>query len=511
MTSRSHRPLAALAIQALVATSCLTLGATAVPAAAQAPAANTALSPEALRQDFAVVRSVLKEVHPGTERYVSAAALDAALDEAERGLDRPMTDQELLTASLRAVNTIRDGHTALTLSEAGEAALRESVLTPPFIAEISNGRLFVRRDLAPTARSDISGREIAAINGRPVGEILAAMTPLVAVDGAGTTRIPARLSGGLRFNRLFGLLYGSSERFEIQLANAEGSGVAFRSGLSVASLDQAWRERFPDDRAARPPLELAFRDQDATAVLTVRAFENFMDESRSKTVGAAMDEAFDAIKARGARVLVLDLRDNGGGQDGLGRLLFQHIADRPFDYYRGLYAKTLEPWSFAAYSQPPGPVPPGMFQSDAQGRLAMAENPNLGRHEPTTNRFAGRVIVLMNGNSFSTTSEFLSVAHNAHRAVFVGEEAGGGYYGNTSGPVITVTLPNSGLVLRSPLLRYELAVDGFEPADRGVPPHFEVAPTVQDRIAGRDPVMERALDIARRRPDRDAMDPETAP
>lgn len=511
MTSRSHRYLAAFVLGGLVATTSLTPAGPTLAAVQTTPAA-VALSPEALRQDFAVLRAVLNEVHPGAERYVSAAALTSALDAAQARLDRPMTDRELLVVALTALNTIRDGHTALTLSDAGEAALRETVLTPPLTVHVSQGRLFVHRDLASAAGSDISGREIAAINGRPAGELLAAMGALIAVDGAGVTRTPARLSAGLRFNRLFGLLYGSSDRFELRLADADRpEGTAVRPGMSVAALDQAWRERFPGDRPVRPPLDLAFQDDGRVATLTLRAFPAFMDDARTKTVADALGEAFDTIRTRGARVLILDLRDNGGGQDVLGRMLFAQIADRPFEYYRGLYAKTLEPWSFAPHSRPPGPVPPGMFQPDGQGRLAMVRNPNLGRHEPATNRFAGRVIVLMNGGSFSTTSEFLSVAHNARRVVFVGEEAGGGYYGNTSGPAVTVTLPNSGLVLQAPLLRYELAVDGFAPADRGVPPHYEVIPTVQDHLVGRDPVMGRALDIARSRPDRDAMDPETAP
>ena len=61
-----------------------------------------------------------------------------------------------------------------------------------------------------------------------------------------------------------------------------------------------------------------------------------------------------------------------------------------------------------------------------------------------------------------------------------------------------MTLPNSGLRVRVPLQRYELAVDGFSPADRGVPPDRYVAPSVSDIIAGRDKAMEEALGLARR-------------
>ena len=51
------------------------------------------------------------------------------------------------------------------------------------------------------------------------------------------------------------------------------------------------------------------------------------------------------------------------------------------------------------------------------------------------------------GGSFSTTCEFLSTLHHHHRATFIGEETGGGYYGNTSGMSLPLVLPNSKIVM----------------------------------------------------------------
>jgi hypothetical protein len=43
-----------------------------------------------------------------------------------------------------------------------------------------------------------------------------------------------------------------------------------------------------------------------------------------------------------------------------------------------------------------------------------------------------------------------------------------------------------------PLVLYTMAVDGY-PKDRGIVPDFPVSPTIEDLLAGRDVVMERAL------------------
>src|SRR5215210_7293731 len=88
----------------------------------------------------------------------------------------------------------------------------------------------------------------------------------------------------------------------------------------------------------------------------------------------------------------------------------------------------------------------------------------LLRNKPT---FTGKVFILINGGSFSTTSEFLSQAHFHKRATFIGEESAGGYYGNSSGFMPVVTLPNTKLAVRVPLMTYYMAVSGYKAASHG--------------------------------------------
>ncbi len=100
--------------------------------------------------------------------------------------------------------------------------------------------------------------------------------------------------------------------------------------------------------------------------------------------------------------------------------------------------------------------------------------------------------ILIDGGSFSATGETTSAFHYYKKAVFFGEECGSGYYGNTSGFMVTATLPNSRIQIRVPLVLYTMAVDNY-PKDRGIVPEFPVTPTIEDLLMGRDPVMEKAL------------------
>ncbi|HMC86132.1 MAG TPA: hypothetical protein VKI61_11430, partial [Chitinophagaceae bacterium] len=78
------------------------------------------------------------------------------------------------------------------------------------------------------------------------------------------------------------------------------------------------------------------------------------------------------------------------------------------------------------------------------------------------------------------------IAKTNGRAIFIGEECGGGYYGNSSGDEAMVTLPNSQLTARIPLIKYTMAVKKDVYADRGVIPDYPIYPTIEDIIEHTD-------------------------
>jgi C-terminal processing protease CtpA/Prc len=120
-------------------------------------------------------------------------------------------------------------------------------------------------------------------------------------------------------------------------------------------------------------------------------------------------------------------------------------------------------------------------------------HPNWGIQQPAAAHFGGRVVVLMNGGSFSTTCEFLATLHNHGGAVFVGEETAGGYYGDTSGAEASLALPHSKLILPVHLVGYYLAIGGATQAAHGIRPDYPVEYSIEDILAGRDRAMEVAL------------------
>ena len=115
---------------------------------------------------------------------------------------------------------------------------------------------------------------------------------------------------------------------------------------------------------------------------------------------------------------------------------------------------------------------------------------------PSSYPFLGGVIVLLDGGTFSTSADVASVLHNMGRATFVGEESGGGYYGNTSGLNALIILPHSRLRLKIPMYGYWNAVSAGEHG-RGTRPDHAVERRTADVLRGVDAQWERALALAR--------------
>lgn len=107
--------------------------------------------------------------------------------------------------------------------------------------------------------------------------------------------------------------------------------------------------------------------------------------------------------------------------------------------------------------------------------------------------FNGRLVVLIGGNTFSGAAELASMLHHTRRGVFIGEEAGGSNAGNTSGYSWEIQLPNSGMLLDVPLLRFEFAWQ-TPPHGRGVIPHCHVSPGIPAE-ATHDAALELAREL----------------
>ena len=186
-----------------------------------------------------------------------------------------------------------------------------------------------------------------------------------------------------------------------------------------------------------------------------------------------------------------------------GAMFVSYLTDQPFRYFDHINLKCISPsfkehcdWNTADESKLREQTTP----NPAGGYLVTVKmHPGVAEQAPGKYPFLGNVFILTDGGTFSTAADFCAVTHHLNRATFIGEETGGGYYGNNSGMQTMGSLPNSKLKIRLPMSSYWNAVPGYDGKRRGTIPKHIVETRMVDLLLGVDAPLETALKLAANR------------
>ena len=451
-------------------------------------------SVEAARADFDVLHRALAEAHGGYTRFATRAEVDRRFLQHRATLVRPMTTLEFAGVVAEAVADLRDGHLRLDLDTATARLLSGARVFPLRLAA-EGDRVFVLYNDTPADSVIRPGMELRRVNGRSIENLRTTLLRKVSGDGFIETGKRARFVNG--FATLYWQYVDQAERYVVEAR--DGSGRVVVDTLNGVLAASRRTNTNPVNAAAAAALARVDTTRGNVALdviagvhhLRVRSFDG-------PGIPAAYDSVFRLLRERGADRLVLDLRGNGGGADENGALLVAHLTDQPFRYFDHIDIPTIDPsfatWLPKTYDKLKAGTAP---KAGGGVRVLPALHPGVAEQRPAADVFLGRLVVLIDGGSFSTTADVAAQLRSMGRAVFVGEESGGGYEGNTSGLNADVILPSSKLRLRITMYDYWNAVKPPAAHGRGTQADYLVSPRVRDLLAGRDGVLERALEVLR--------------
>jgi hypothetical protein len=474
-------------------------------AAAQSPPApapaGSLLSAKDAASDAAFLKAALEEGHPDLYRFNPRADFDRVFARATARLRgaHPLTVAELYRLLAPVVTSIRCGHTRLLPPDALLSEIDRKTPWLPFDVEILDDRLWILRDYSSKNDEEpLAGAEILAINGRNAAALVATLTGVWSHDGDIETSRAWRMGHGRAFARFLGPAAGIAAPFTVKYRLKGAAQSAEFEGLARPAMLRLSRQRHPEDQKPETRGESTMLDDGKLAILTLAALNGATDEEPPRPIRALVADTFAQMEQRGTETLILDLRNNGGGDNELAKGIVAHLTPEPFDFYRSITMNKLD-FSFAPYANPRDPIPMSAArQRDTDGRYDLYSHPNWGTQQPAKPYFAGRVFVIVNGGTFSSAAELASLLRARKRAVFIGEECGGGFDGNNSGYMPRVTLPHSKLVLQLPLVAFRLAVTAADGNPRrGVIPEHPVRYTIAELLAGTDKEMDLAISLAR--------------
>lgn len=456
-----------------------------VLAGCSSPAAGPgrpSLSQAQMLADFDVLRTTLEEVHPGLYWYSEPPDLHTYFDSVRASLPAYADKADFLRRLLPLVARIRCVHTSMRFPPGDSSASQMLRYLLPFDFYCAQGRLFIRRSWRG---ADLAGAEVLSIDDIPTHDIFRRLLAGIPADGYNTTYPYQLLSQGL-FREAYALFFEQQPHYSLQLLP---TGAPQPRTITVEAIG-------PDQLPAPPPAPPVFRlvRQGALATLSVNSFA--MDAARFRDSVAHL---FSTLEREHIEGLIIDLRQNGGGAQDNIATLYRYIAERPFRRLARTEMRNA-PITHAAYiAFPPAYTPPADSATGEEVRLVDHLYSGTGISPPAvSHRFGGRVVLLTSGRTLSAAAEFAALARTQGRALIIGEETGGGFYGANGGSYLLLQLPHSGLQVRIPTTRIftDATTDlQRQPPGRGTLPDQIVVPTIEDILSGRDPQLERAMAV----------------
>ncbi|GAA4417419.1 S41 family peptidase [Nibrella viscosa] len=438
-----------------------------------------------LQEDFSRFRTALEEVHPEMYRYTPKQTYDSLFAATAKQLHQPMSRQAFYVTLNPLVAALHCGHTKWLVAGRDEHYPfhpdRQFPLKLYFLGE----QAWVVANYGSGAVP--AGAEIVAINGRPMATVIRQLLPrLTFADGNTVNGKYADL------NQFFSGFYATFIEAPAVFAITYKAGNAEKTVSLPATTEQKIREVEQAPKpASQQPFRLTFADNQ-TAIMTI---ERFWSMEKQEDYKAFLKNSFKQISQKQIQNLVLDLRNNEGGEEAYGVLLYSYLADKSFRYYDYISVRQKQKYSFKAWTPKFYGILRHLIRKTDNGYVWPYQT-GLKAHMPERDAFHGKLYVLLNGSSFSVTTEFAARAHADGRATFIGQETGGGYTVNSSGVFTIVQLPHAKLDLGVPMFGFHMAgADRYPYHDRGIIPDHTVVPTIDDVLSGHDRVMHYTLQL----------------
>lgn len=410
-------------------------------------------SEDILRSDLEEIKKILITNHPAPYQFTGKDAFEKFYTEQLKKLNRPMNVGEYFLIAAPLVEYLHCGHTWISLPD--EFWNDEADTFFPLGLIFSGDKAYN----APSGDKNPipQGSEIISVNKIPVADIIESTKRLVNSDAKSKTGKLANF--GHSFPDLFAIQYGNPDGYEIKFIPPGRTEIHMQLVQSV-SRKIAWENTIntlAGSISGGNELQIEIEKTKNLAVMSIRTFGYYDNQQKFYDF---LNTAFEQVHHSEVQNLILDLRNNSGGDPICAARLLSYLERQPAPYFSHSY-KGYEPLA--------QPIP-----------------------VPGKNAFAGNVYVLINGGCFSTTGHICALLKYKNRAIFVGEETGGTYECNDDHTRVQTSATH--LNINVARMTYTTAVKGIS-RETGIMPDYPVEPTIGDFLAGRDAVKQYAIKL----------------
>jgi hypothetical protein len=469
---------------------CLGLLLTAIPQWLFAQHPDNYFPPDKMKKDLLWLEKKILQYHPSCLDSLRADSVKNAFEEALYESEKPMQELQFLRLLRRSLLPLRCGHTTAIPSKSFYSYYQHARPKPLFPIQVyynPPAGMFVRFN-GSNDGSIREGDKLITINQETTESLAEEILQFLPSDGYHQSFKQFHLS--LNFPTYYLFVKGPSYAYESGIIDSSGrfSSHVFSLRSQGKSKSAVVKSRSVQFLMGDDFKELSvLQSNPSIACLTVYGFGGSTHW---------YEKAFKEIEKRDLKMLILDLRGNSGGSLFNASELLQYLLPDTFSmaFYRKAGPITFEGKSnmsllmrltlkrFSMHPDKSRRFNPSCVRIG--NRLV-----NRNHFKPKKKyNFKGKLVVLMDGGTFSAASWVASVLRKKHRAKLLGDESGGGARGCNAMIMPTLTLPETKMRISLPLFHidHEMGKVPF----RGLIPDYRLQTNLKLKIKGIDPELE---------------------
>jgi C-terminal processing protease CtpA/Prc len=461
---------------------------------------NQKIPPAALQEDIRLLRKILEANHPSLYWYTPKDSLDAFFDQTLQQLTDSLTEAQFKNRVAFLLSKIRCGHTAVRNSNAYSKTDFSRLPQFPLALKTWGDSMVV---LGSAFRNDSifkRGTIITGINGYTNRQLMDTMYNFLSTDGYADHFKSQVISSNfpLWYRNIFGL----QAKYTIHYIDSAGQTqtTSIKNYDPVTdTLNKRTITRVPEKRTKKQIKQSRLLAKRNVAIDTTlrTAYMNLNSFSGGK-LKRFYRSTFKTLQQEGITDLVIDLRQNGGGNMMNSTRLVRYISKQRYtiaDTVAAItrtfhYGKYIKPKFFYWCNLNFG----SKKRSDGRIHFGYFERKQFKPYRK--HHFNGATYIITGAYSFSAATLFTAALQGQDSVTVVGEETGGGAYGNSAVHLPQITLPHTKLRVILPM--YRLVIDHTQPkTGRGIVPHIMVPPNSAYIKRGVDPKVETVRRLIR--------------
>jgi Peptidase family S41 len=391
-----------------------------------------------LEDDLSLLIKTVENVHPNPYHDISKENFYKLVDSVRKHFSDSMTTVDAWPLFAKIIASYNEGHSTLGYPDELQQSIRnDSIKIFPVLMKEFDGEYWVARyDLSADSAIAIGDR-ITKINGVAAKELMERFTSLCGgLSNWRNIQVLRDFSGTLA-------LHNINSPYQIEyLHNGEKHEVLIQ-GIPVSQLLAKAAEVRKRNAVQQVQANYIFTRIDGNT-----GYLNFRSMKDLPVFNKFLDSIFTDIKNNPVEGLIVDLRQNGGGNSVLGQSLLHYITDKPYRMGAGSKWKVSD--EYKAFINEQAKINPVYASGSFKSYLDKKSGELISRldgktYKPGKNRlrYEGKICVLIGPNTFSSANMLTNAIKDYQLATLIGEATG--EPGNDYGELYWNNLPNTQL------------------------------------------------------------------